>query len=196
MRMYKRFITKIIIVAMLCAMAMPINVLAKKVHLNYKSVSLTVGQSKTLKIIDGKGKVKWSSSKKSVVTVNGRGKITGKKAGTAVIKAKIRSKTYKCRVTVKPETSFNGIYRSEDGSKVTISKKGGKYKIDIFLCRLTNIDDGVGSVKNNILYFSATDANGNPIKGNIKKSGKEITLTFSNSTWTYLPNGTKYQFYK
>lgn len=196
MRIFKRLINSIIIVVMLCAMVMPISVSAKEVHLNYKSVSLTVGQSKTLKVIGGKGKVKWSSSKKSVVAVNGKGKITGKKEGTAVIKAKIKSKTYKCKVTVKSEKSFKGTYRSGDGSEVTISKKGGKYKIDIFLCRLTNIDDGVGSVKNNILYFSATDASGNPIKGNIKKSGKKITLTFSNSTWTYLPNGTKYQFYK
>ena len=45
--------------------------------------------------------VKWSSSKKSVATVNSKGKVTAKKAGTAVITAKLGSSKLQITVNVK-----------------------------------------------------------------------------------------------
>ena len=66
-----------------------------------KSLELTVGQSKTLKVTGIKGKIKWSTSKKKVATVTAKGKVTAKKAGSATITAKVKGKKFTCKVKVK-----------------------------------------------------------------------------------------------
>ena len=73
----------------------------KKVRLNKKKLTLTVGKSYTLRLKHVKKKVKWSSSKKKVAAVTKKGKVKAVKAGTATITAKTSGKKYKCRVTVK-----------------------------------------------------------------------------------------------
>lgn len=60
------------------------------VSLDYSTINLKVGKSKTLKAAvtpsnATNGALKWSSSDKKVATVNQKGKVTGKKAGTAKI---------------------------------------------------------------------------------------------------------------
>ena len=85
---------------MVMLLAIPTQASAK-VKLNKKTVTLTVGKSVKLKLKGTKKKVKWSSSKKSVATVNPKGKVTAKKKGTATITAKVGKKKYKCKVTVK-----------------------------------------------------------------------------------------------
>ena len=74
---------------------------ASTVGLNKKKATVYVGKSVTLKMDGTKGNVKWSSSNKKVATVNSKGKVIGKKAGSITIKAKISGKTYKCSITVK-----------------------------------------------------------------------------------------------
>ena len=69
--------------------------------LSKTSLTLKVGQSSTLKLTGTSSKIKWSSSKKSVATVSSKGKVTAKKKGTATITAKVGSKKYTCKVTVK-----------------------------------------------------------------------------------------------
>lgn len=78
----------------------PVNAKAKA-KISSKKITLTVGQSKTLKVKNIKKKVKWSSSKKAVATVSKKGKVVAKKAGSATITAKVGKKKYKCKVTVK-----------------------------------------------------------------------------------------------
>ena len=74
--------------------------------LNQTKVTLRVGQSRQLKVSGVKAsKIKWSTSKKSVVTVSSSGKIKAKKVGKATITAKFSGKTLKCRVTVKAKSS-------------------------------------------------------------------------------------------
>lgn len=68
--------------------------------LNAGSITLDIGKSKALKFTNSKGKVSWSSSNKAVAKVSS-GKVTGLKAGKAVISAKIGGSVYKCNVTVK-----------------------------------------------------------------------------------------------
>lgn len=65
-------------------------------------LTLKKGKSKKLKaVLNGiKGKVKWSSSKKSVVTVSKNGKIKAKKKGTAYITAKVGKKKIRIKVVV------------------------------------------------------------------------------------------------
>ena len=74
---------------------------AATVKISAKKLSLTVGQSKILKIKGTKTKVSWSTNKKKVATVTKKGKVTAKKVGTAKITAKVRKKKYTCKVTVK-----------------------------------------------------------------------------------------------
>ena len=75
---------------------------AKRRTLNVKNVTLTTGTSKQLKVSGIKaGKVKWSSSRKSVASVGRKGKVTAKKPGKATITAKFPGGKLKCRVTVK-----------------------------------------------------------------------------------------------
>ena len=61
----------------------------KSIKLSNKKITLTVGQSKTLKAtVKPAGtnkKVVWKSSNKAVVTVSSKGKLKAKKTGTAVI---------------------------------------------------------------------------------------------------------------
>lgn len=82
--------------------AVPGAVQAKaKPKLNKKKVTLKVGKAVKLKLKNAKGKIKWSSSNKSVATVSKKGKVKAKKAGSAKITAKSAGKKYICRVTVK-----------------------------------------------------------------------------------------------
>ena len=74
---------------------------ATTVKLNVKKKTLTEGKSFTLKVKGTSKKVTFSSSKKSVATVNKNGKVTAKKAGKANITAKVGNKKYVCKVTVK-----------------------------------------------------------------------------------------------
>lgn len=72
-----------------------------KVKLNKGKVTLIVGQKTKLKLKNYKKKIKWSSSKKKVATVNKKGVVTAKKKGAAKITAKAGKKQYICRITVK-----------------------------------------------------------------------------------------------
>ena len=79
---------------------------ASKKGMNVTSRTLDKGQKYTLKFKGVKGKAKWSSSKKSVVTVkaakNGKSAvITAKKPGSATITATIGKKKLVCVVKVK-----------------------------------------------------------------------------------------------
>lgn len=63
--------------------------------------TITAGFTKKLSVTGAKVK-KWSSSKKTVATVDQKGKVTAKKAGKATISAKLdNGQTVKCVVTVK-----------------------------------------------------------------------------------------------
>lgn len=80
-----------------------------------KSITITKGFKKKLSVKDAGGTVKWSSSKKSVATVDSKGKVTAKKKGTATISAKTKDgSVLTCKVTVK-----DNIYTA---SKLVVSQ--------------------------------------------------------------------------
>lgn len=67
------------------------------------SLSVTLKKGETLQlgaVIEGEGTPKWTTSKKSVATVDSSGKITAKSAGTANIKATLGKSTVKIQVKV------------------------------------------------------------------------------------------------
>ncbi len=74
---------------------------AAAVKLSKKEITLEVGKSQTLKLTGTKQKITWTTSKKTVAVVSTTGKVTAKKAGTAVITATANKKKYTCKVTVK-----------------------------------------------------------------------------------------------
>lgn len=88
----------------------PAKPVAKSVKINKKKITIGLKEKVTLKAtVYPKGasqKVTWSSSKKSVVKVNSKGQIEGKKTGKATITVKTANKkTYKCTVTVRKAPS-------------------------------------------------------------------------------------------
>lgn len=83
-------------------LAFPIQTQAAALKMNRNSMTMRAGDSKTLKVKTFlKGKIRWSSSNKKVASVSNKGKVKAKKAGTAVITAKIKSQKVQCKVTVK-----------------------------------------------------------------------------------------------
>ncbi len=73
---------------------------AAKVKISKKKLVLTVGQSAKLTVKGTKKKVTWKTSNKKIATISKKGVVTAKKAGKAIITAKVSKKKYKCTVTV------------------------------------------------------------------------------------------------
>lgn len=103
-------LVSILLIMVMCIGIIP-NTASAAVKINKKNITLNVGKTATLKITGTKGKVAWTSSKKSIATVSGNGKVTAKKEGQATITAKVDSKKYTCKVKVEEEevtvTSYN-----------------------------------------------------------------------------------------
>ena len=72
----------------------------------------------------------------------------------------------------------------------------GKYIVQIGIYRLTFLDDGIGELTEEGMAFTATDAAGNPISGMITVEGETATVTFTDSTWDYLENGSAFEYTK
>lgn len=72
----------------------------------------------------------------------------------------------------------------------------GRYLVQIGIYRLAFLSDGDGKMTADGMIFTATDPSGNPISGIIKVEDRTATVTFTDSTWEYLPNGTSYQYTK
>jgi len=91
----------IILAVVVLFVSFPIQTEAATVKLNKTKATLYIGKTTTLKVKGTSEKVTWTSSNKKVATVSSKGKVTGKKTGTATITAKVGKKSYKCKVTVK-----------------------------------------------------------------------------------------------
>lgn len=97
------------------------------------------------------------------------------------------------------EDAYAGMYLDYDNNEpnLTIKAKGdGTYEVTIGIFRLAVFDDGVGTLSENGLEFTATDSAGNPIKGVITLEGNEAVVTFTDSTWEMIENGTSFRYYK
>lgn len=99
------------------------------VKLKKTSALLNKGKTTTLSMQGTKSKVTWSSSNKSVATVNKSGKITAKKAGKAVISAKVNKKTYRCNVTVEDPKISKTSLKLAVGKTATLKLTGTKRTI-------------------------------------------------------------------
>ena len=99
----------------------------RKIALSKKSVTMTVGQKKTIRIKNAKGKrIKWSIKKKSIASYKKSGKyavkLTAKKKGTTTLTCKVKNgkwKSYRCKVKVNKATLVRTPVATNDVVKPT-----------------------------------------------------------------------------
>lgn len=103
-----------------------------KIKLNKTKMTLTLGQVGSLILKNNTAKIKWSSSNKSVATVNSVGDVTAKKAGTAKIKAKASKKTYTCTVTVPKQYISKTAMTLDAGNSKTLKMNGVSSSDEVF----------------------------------------------------------------
>lgn len=99
-------------------------------------------------------------------------------------------------VNQKTDVHYEGTFLDENGSPelVLAEQEDGIYDVSIGIYRLTLLDDGIGTLTPKGLAFTATDAAGNPIGGLITIAGDTATVTFTDSAWPLLENGTSFQY--
>lgn len=90
-------------------------------RLSQNNLVLTEGQTGTLKVTGGAGKVKWKSDNVAIASVSNNGNVVGKKAGRVKITAKINGRTMNCLVTVKSKATSSETEATE--SKKWVEKK-------------------------------------------------------------------------
>lgn len=92
----------VIMLVFIITMTSVIPVQAKsKIKLKNSKITITVGQSKTLKVVGTKKKVRWTSSNAKIAIVSKKGKIKAKKKGICKVYARVGKKKLVCKITVK-----------------------------------------------------------------------------------------------
>ena len=154
------------------------------VSLNKTSLTLDVSKSYTLtKTVSPSNAVTsytWRSSNTSVATVDGNGKVTAKKAGTATITVKTSNgKTATCKVTVNlPAPQITGLANTTGGIKISWNKVDGAYGYRLYYKPVSGgwkrfkdttatsfTDSGVVPNKTETYTIRCIDKNGNTISG-------------------------------
>ena len=130
---------------------------ATKPKLSKTKITMTVGQSKKLKVkgISKKRakRIKWKSSKKKVVTVTKTGKLKARKAGKATITAKVGKKKLKCKVTVKKKRKKSTKKKKSNSS----SKKMWLSKTSVTLQAGSGVDLVLHNAKNVVKWSSSNN---------------------------------------
>lgn len=130
---------------------------ATKPKLSKTKITMTVGQSKKLKVkgISKKRakRIKWKSSKKKVVTVTKTGKLKARKAGKAVITAKVGKKKLKCKVVVKRKRKKARKKKESNSS----SKKMWLSKTSVTLQAGSGVDLVLHNAKNVVKWSSSNN---------------------------------------
>lgn len=130
---------------------------ATKPKLSKTKITMTVGQSKKLKVkgISKKRakRIKWKSSKKKVVTVTKTGKIKARKAGKATITAKVGKKKLKCKVVVKRKHKKARKKKESNSS----SKKMWLSKTSVTLQAGSGVDLVLHNAKNVVKWSSSNN---------------------------------------
>lgn len=113
------------------------------VKLNVNSLPLKVKQStKAVKVVEkasGDTIVSWSSSNKKVATVNAKGKITGKKKGTAIITVTMKSGAA-ASVKIKVQKKAVKTTKVKVAKKKITLKKGKSQTVKVEITPLTSLE--------------------------------------------------------
>lgn len=144
MKQMKKLLAFVLAFAMIITIYQPSAAYAatKKTRLNAKTMTLQVGQKKTLKVKNAgkKAKLKWSSNKKSIATVSKKGVVKAVKAGNAVVTCKVTIKNGKttkltCKVAVKKTAKVTSLtvgsqselekaLKNKNVTKITVATQG------------------------------------------------------------------------
>ncbi|SHO45284.1 carboxylesterase family protein [Anaerocolumna xylanovorans] len=100
---------------------------APKEKLNKTTATLEVGKTVTLKVLNTKKSISWSSKNEKIATVSGKGKVKGIKAGTTTVSAKFGKKTLSCKITVKKsnEQSSNNTSSNSEQTEGVVKTTAG-----------------------------------------------------------------------
>ena len=144
MKQMKKLLAFVLAFAMIITIYQPSAAYAatQKTRLNAKTMTLQVGQKKTLKVKNAgkKAKLKWSSNKKSIATVSKKGVVKAVKAGNAVVTCKVTTKNGKttkltCKVAVKKAAKVTSLtvgsqselekaLKNKNVTKITVATQG------------------------------------------------------------------------
>ena len=143
MKQMKKLLAFVLAFAMIITIYQPsaVYAAAKKPSLSAKTMTLQVGQKKTLKVKNAgkKATLKWSSNKKSIATVTKKGVVKAVKAGNAVVTCKVtkNGKTTKltCKVAVKKAAKVTSLtvgsqkdlekaLKNKNVRKITVATQG------------------------------------------------------------------------
>ena len=183
------------------------------ISLNKSTTSLTEGESETLTATitpsnaTGDKTVKWSSSNEAVAAVDSNGKVTAKKAGTAVITAtSSNGKTAGCTVTVKQkEIAITGISLNKSTTSLTEGEsetltatitpsnatgdKTVKWSSSNEAVAAVDSNGKVTAKKAGTAVITATSSNGKTAGCTVKQKDTYTGLRDVNGTLTYFNNG-------
>ena len=144
MKQMKKLLAFVLAFAMIITIYQPsaVYAAAKKPGLSAKTMTLQVGQKKTLKVknVGKKAVLKWSSNKKSIATVSKKGVVKAVKAGNAVVTCKVTTKNGKttkltCKVAVKKAAKVTSLtvgsqselekaLKNKNVTKITVATQG------------------------------------------------------------------------
>ena len=144
MKQMKKLLAFVLAFAMIVTIYQPsaVYAAAKKPGLSAKTMTLQVGQKKTLKVKNAgkKAKLKWSSNKKSIATVSKKGVVKAVKAGNAIVTCKVTTKNGKttkltCKVAVKKTAKVTSLtvgsqkelekaLKNKNVTKITVATQG------------------------------------------------------------------------
>lgn len=94
-------------------------------------------------------------------------------------------------------TDLIGEYTDDNGDiNLIIRSEEDRFHVEIGIFRLTHIDDGVGILAGDKIIFTATDASGEPISGEIIRTAEGADVIFTDSTWAYIFNGDMFRYYR
>ena len=162
-----------------------LQVVPTSVALNKTTLTLDIGKTSNLRATvypsnASNKKCTWSSSNTSVATVDGNGKVTAKKAGTATITVKTSNgKTATCKVTVNlPAPQITGLANTTGGIKISWNKVSGAYGYRLYYKPASGgwkrfkdttatsfTDSGVSPNRTETYTIRCIDKNGNTISG-------------------------------
>ena len=113
------------------------------------------------------------------------------------------SKSEEAKKTEVTTEEFKGVYEgkyldydnNEPNLKISVNVDG-TYTVHIGIFRLAVFDSDDAMLTDAGLEFTAEDGAGNPIKGVITLEGNEAVVTFTDSTWSLIENGTAYRYHR
>ena len=130
------------------------------ISLSQKDLTLTIGQKKSAKLnleikpSNAHTKLTWSTSNKNVATIDGKGVVTGKKTGTAIIKVRTENGLVaECKVTVKVKKISETISKNNSSVFKTVNTVNGCTSMQsvavtdkYYVCVKRNSNDTKGTV--------------------------------------------------